>query len=312
MSGMLELNPPEIGKPTGPCAPAVRHFARLLGVDLSQVKGTGPKGRLGKDDVIAFVRRSMRERAAPAPSTAPLDLLPWPQVDFARFGPIERRPKGRIQALSGRNLARNWVMIPHVTNFDEADITELDAFRQQHNATAGADRLTLLPFLVKAVVHTLQAFPAFNVSLDGNDVVEKRYWHVGFAADTPHGLVVPVVRDADRKSVRELARECAELAARARAGRLAADEMQGGCFTISSLGAIGGTGFTPIINAPEVAILGVTRAVSKARWDGAAFQPRSMLPLCLSWDHRAVDGVAAARFLVHLAAILGDVRRLLL
>lgn len=317
-----ETPPP--APPAGPASarahasPSVRRLARELGVDLARVAPADPKGRIAKDDVIAHVKATMLASTAapvtaPTPS-APFDLLPWPTVDFARFGPVERRPRSRIQKLSAANLHRNWVLMPHVTNFDEADITELEAFRQQLNAEAGKDgaRLTLLPFLIKAVVHTLQRYPAFNASLDGDDIVEKCYWHIGFAADTPNGLVVPVVRDADRKPLREIAAECADLAALARDGKLRPEQMQGGCFTVSSLGGIGGTGFTPIINAPEVAILGVTRSAIRPVWDGSAFVPRRMLPLCLSWDHRAVDGAAAARFLVHLAALLADFRRVAL
>jgi pyruvate dehydrogenase E2 component (dihydrolipoamide acetyltransferase) len=293
----------------------VRRLARTLGVDLSCVTGTGPKGRLTKEDITAYVKHTLQ--AGPAPTIPPatngsgLDLLPWPKIDFEKFGPIERRPKSRIQKISGQNLSRNWAMIPHVTNFDEADITDIEALRQQVNAeqSKGGAKVTLLAFLIKAVVHTLQAYPVFNSSLDGDDIVRKNYWHIGFAADTPNGLVVPVIRDANRKSVLDIARECAELAHLAREGRLKPEQMQGGCFTVSSLGGIGGTGFTPIINAPEVAILGVTRASIKPVWDGLAFQPRLMLPLCLSWDHRAVDGVAAAHFLVHLARLLADFRR---
>jgi pyruvate dehydrogenase E2 component (dihydrolipoamide acetyltransferase) len=298
--------------PAGPCGPSVRRLARELGVDLAQVTGSGAKGRLQHADLMAHVKRTLQRGASPA--TGGLDLLPWPQVAFEKFGPVERRPRSRIQKISAANLHRNWVMIPHVTNFDEADITELEAFRQQANAEAGEDgaKLTLLAFLIKAVVHTLQAYPAFNCSLDGDEIVEKGYWHIGFAADTPSGLVVPVIRDAERKSLREIAAESAQLARLARDGKLKPEQMQGGCFTVSSLGGIGGTGFTPIINAPEVAILGVTRASLQPHWDGRQFVPRLRLPLCLSWDHRALDGAAAARFLVHLSRLLADFRRVIL
>ena len=305
------------GPANGPCGPSVRRLARQLGVNLAQVVGSGAKGRIQQEDVVAHVKRTMQ--AAPAESRVAatgggLDLLPWPKIDFENFGPIERRPKSRIQKISAANLHRNWVMMPHVTNFDEADITDLEAFRQQINGEPGKDvtKVTLLAFLIKAAVHALQTCPAFNCSLEGDDIVEKRYWHIGFAADTPNGLIVPVIRDADKKSVMQIAAESAELARLAREGKLKPDQMLGGCFTVSSLGGIGGTGFTPIINAPEVAILGVTRATMKPVWDGKAFVPRLTLPLCLSWDHRAVDGAAAARFLVHLAKLLADFRRVML
>ncbi|WP_300452521.1 dihydrolipoyllysine-residue acetyltransferase [Accumulibacter sp.] len=298
-------------------SPSVRRLARELGVDLIKVRASDAKGRLSKEDVIAHVKATMQAGAGPATATggsAPFDLLPWPKVDFARFGPVERRPMSRLQKISAANLHRNWVMMPHVTNFEEADITDLEAFRQQVNGEQDKDgaKVTLLAFLTKAAVHALQTYPAFNSSLDGDDVVEKRYWHIGFAADTPNGLVVPVIRDADRKSIVEIASESADLARLARDGKLKPEQMQGGTFTISSLGGIGGTGFTPIINAPEVAILGVTRSSVKPVWDGKQFVPRTILPLSLSWDHRAVDGAAAARFLVHLRKLLADFRRVAL
>jgi len=312
----LSTTPAPSGAAHGPCGPSVRRLARQLGVDLALVVGSGSKGRIFQEDVIAHVKRTMQAgpvEARPAATGGGLDILPWPKVDFEKFGPIERRPKSRIQKISAANLHRNWVMMPHVTNFDEADITDLEAFRQKVNGELGkeAAKVTMLAFLIKAAVHTLQAYPAFNCSLDGEDVVEKRYWHIGFAADTPNGLVVPVIRDADQKSVLQIAAESAELARLARDGKLKPEQMQGGTFTISSLGGIGGTGFTPIINAPEVAILGVTRAVMKPVWDGQQFVPRLTLPLCLSWDHRAVDGAAAARFLVHLGRLLADMRRII-
>jgi pyruvate dehydrogenase E2 component (dihydrolipoamide acetyltransferase) len=302
-------------------SPSVRKFARELGVDLARISGSGPKQRITHDDVRNWVKASLAKAESPgalAPAVAQdgagLGLIPWPKIDFTRFGPVETRPVARIRKISAANLHRNWVMIPHVTNHDEADITDLEAFRVQLNqeqAKAGV-KLTMLAFLIKACVHTLQRFPEFNASLDGENIVLKQYWHIGFAADTPNGLVVPVIRDADQKGVLQIAKETAELAGKARDGKLAPSDMQGGTFSISSLGGIGGTYFTPIINAPEVAILGVCRSFTKPVWDGKAFQPRLMLPLSLSWDHRVVDGAAAARFNVHLAQLLADFRRVLL
>ncbi len=293
--------------------PSVRKQARELGVDLGQVTATGPKNRITREDLLAFVKGAV-QASAPAPRGNGLDLLPWPKVDFAKFGPVERRSLSRIKAISGANLQRNWATIPHVTNFDEADVTEAEAFRQAVNAGAakGAPKVTLLAFVIKAAVATLKQFPTFNASLDGDALVLKDYFHIGFAADTPRGLLVPVLRDADRKGVAAIAAETAALAAEARDGKLRPESIQGGCFSVSSLGGIGGTGFTPIINAPEVAILGLAKAAMKPVWDGAAFQPRLVMPLSLSWDHRVVDGAEAGRFLVHLAANLRDIRRLLL
>ncbi len=296
--------------------PAMRRYARELGVDLTQVKGTGRKGRILREDISGFVKKAL---SAPAPATAPGEgggIPPVPAVDFSRFGEIETRPLSRIKRISGSHLHRSWLNVPHVTNHDEADVTDLEAFRRSirdEAATAGA-RITLLAFVTRAVAATLGEFPAFNASLspDGDAIIVKKYVHIGIAVDTPNGLMVPVLRDAGRKGVYDLAREMAELGARAREGRLKSDELQGGTFTISSLGGIGGTAFTPIINAPEVAILGLSRARMAPAWDGAAFQPRLMLPLDLSWDHRVVDGAEAARFLAHLARLLGDLRRLLL
>ncbi|HET9554562.1 MAG TPA: dihydrolipoyllysine-residue acetyltransferase [Anaeromyxobacteraceae bacterium] len=296
-------------------SPSVRKLARELGVDLARVPGSGPSGRILQEDVQKLVKQVMTG-AVPSGggSLGGLDLLPWPKIDFARFGPVESRPLSRIKKIAGANLARNWVMIPHVTQFDEADITELEAFRVKLNeeqAKAGV-KVTLLAFVMKACVAALRRFPELNASLDGDALVVKRYYHLGFAADTANGLVVPVVRDVDRKGVLELAREVAELAAKARDGKLAAADMQGGSFSISSLGGVGGTAFTPIINAPEVAILGVSRSVTRPFWDGRQFQPRLMLPLSLSYDHRVIDGALAARVTSYLAEVLGDLRRVLL
>lgn len=293
-------------------SPSIRLLARELGVDLGRVTGTGPKGRILREDVQGFVAASLRVPAGASVDPGQgLDLLPWPSVDFARFGPVERAPLSKIRRISGANLARNAVIIPHVTNFDEADVTELDAFRQVAAKETGT-KLTLLAFLVKAGVTVLKKFPEFNASLDGDDLILKRYYHIGFAADTPAGLVVPVIRDADAKGVVEIAADMARLSALARDGKLKPADMQGGSFTISSLGGIGGTGFTPIINAPEVAILGAARTRTAPVWDGTQFRPRLMMPVSLSWDHRVVDGAVAARFLVHLCSLLADFRRILL
>ena len=299
-------------------SPAVRLFARELGVDLSRVAGTARGGRITKEDVQGFVKAAMQGGASAGAASAGggLQLLPWPKVDFAKFGEIEVRELTRIKKLSGANLARNWAMIPHVTQHDEADITDLEALRVQLNKEhekAGV-KLTMLAFLMKAVVSLLKQYPDFNASLDetGEKLVLKKYFHVGFAADTPNGLVVPVIRDVDRKGVIEIARETSELAKKARDGKLGPADMSGGCFSISSLGGIGGTGFTPIVNAPEVAILGVSKSSIKPVWDGQQFQPRLMLPLSLSYDHRVIDGAAAARFAASLAQLLADMRRVLL
>jgi pyruvate dehydrogenase E2 component (dihydrolipoamide acetyltransferase) len=302
-------------------SPSVRRFARELGVDLTVVTGTGPKGRITHDDVREYVKRALAGAVrvtapAAAPGGAGLNVIPWPQVDFAKFGPVERVEMSRIKKLSGPNLARNWVMIPHVTNHEDADITELEAFRVQlnkENEKSGV-KVTMLAFLIKACVAALKKFPDFNSSIapEGDAIIRKNYWHIGFAADTPNGLVVPVVKDADKKGIFEIAQETATLAAKARDGKLAIGDMQGGTFSISSLGGIGGTYFTPIINAPEVAILGVCRASMKPVWDGKQFAPRLVLPLSLSWDHRVVDGAAAARFNAYLASLLADFRRVLL
>ena len=297
-------------------SPAVRVFARELGVALSKVAGSGRGGRIAKEDVQAFVKKVMAEgvpMAAPAAGGGGgLNLIPWPKVDFAKFGPVETQPLSRIQKLSGQNLARNWAMIPHVTQFDEADITEMEAFRKQLGEESKDTKVTPLVFLIKAAVAALKAFPKFNASLDGDTLVLKRYFHIGIAVDTPDGLVVPVIRDCDQKGLLDLARELGEISKKARDKKLGPADMQGGCFSISSLGGIGGTAFTPIINAPEVAILGVSRSSTKPVWNGKDFAPRLMLPLSLSYDHRVIDGADAARFTSFLAKSLGDLRRLLL
>jgi len=299
------------GFSTAHASPSIRRFARELGVDLARVPGTGTKGRITEQDVKAHVKRLLTEPGAPAGAALPR----VPPVDFAAFGAVERRPLSRIQRISGPRLHASWVNVPHVTQFDEADITDLEATRisMKNAASARGIKLTPLAFVMRACVQALQAFPQFGASLDADsgELVMKKYVHVGFAADTPGGLIVPVVRDADRKDVFELARELAALSAKARAGKLAAAEMQGGVFTISSLGGIGGTAFTPIINAPEVAILGVSRATHRPVYDGGAFVPRLMLPLSLSYDHRVIDGADAVRFTTFVASALADVQGLL-
>jgi len=295
-------------------SPSIRRFARELGVDLHRVSPTGPNGRVTRDDVQNFVKRALKEPSSGLTTgSGALGLAPWPKVDFAQFGEIERKPLTRIQKLSGPNLHRNWVMIPHVTQNDDADVTGLEEFRKELNAelSKGGVKVTMLAFLIKASIAALKKFPAFNSSLDGEELVYKKYYHIGFAADTPGGLLVPVVRDADKKGIVELAKETSELAAKAREGKLGLSDMQGGTFTISSLGSIGGTYFTPIINAPEVAILGACRAGVRPVWNGKEFAPRLMQPLSLSYDHRVIDGAAAARFTAYLASVLSDLRRAL-
>jgi len=306
-------------------SPSVRKFARELGVPLAEVKGSGLKGRITADDVQAFTRAVMsgaaqtQAQAAKAPAAsggdgAGLGLIPWPKVDFAKFGPIERKELGRIKKISGANLLRNAVMIPAVTNHDDADITELEAFRvstNKENEKSGI-KVTMLAFLIKACVAALKKYPEFNSSLDGDALVYKNYWHIGFAADTPNGLMVPVIRDCDKKGILQISQEMGELAKKAREGKLGPAEMTGATFTISSLGGIGGKYFTPIINAPEVAILGVCKSTMEPVWDGQQFVPRLMLPLSLTWDHRVIDGAAAARFNAFLGHILSDFRRVLL
>ena len=304
-------------------SPSVRKFARELGVPLEEVKGTGTKGRITQDDVQAFTKSVMsgatltKAQAAKGGSGgdgAALGLIPWPKVDFAKFGPIERKELGRIKKISGANLLRNAIMIPAVTNHDDADITDLEAFRvstNKENEKSGI-KVTMLAFLIKACVAALKKYPEFNSSLDGDALVYKNYWHIGFAADTPNGLMVPVIKDCDKKGVLQISQEMSELAKKAREGKLSPAEMTGATFTISSLGGIGGKYFTPIINAPEVAILGVCKSTMEPVWDGKAFQPRLMLPLSLTWDHRVIDGAAAARFNAYLGQILSDFRRVLL
>jgi len=327
----LPAHDPTAAKGSLPHAsPSIRKQARELGVPLDEVKGSGPKGRVLESDVQGFVKAVMagevqtfaqtaaQKAAAPAGAAAGggafPGLLAWPQVDFAKFGPIERKEMGRIKKISGANLHRNWVVIPHVTNHDDADITDLEAFRvllNKENEKSGV-KVTMLAFMIKAAVAALKKFPEFNASLDGDTLVLKQYFHIGFAADTPNGLVVPVIKDADKKGIVQISQEMSELAKKARDGKLSPAEMSGASFTISSLGGIGGRYFTPIINAPEVAILGVCKSQMEPVWDGKAFVPRLMLPLSLSWDHRVIDGAAAARFNVYLGQILGDFRRVLL
>ena len=301
-------------------SPAVRLFARELGVDLSKVTGSARGGRITREDVQQFVKSALAGGAVAGAGAGAagggLSLLPWPKVDFSKFGEVEEQPLSRIKKISGANLARNWAMIPHVTQHDDADITELEALRvalNRENEKAGI-KLTMLAFIMKAAVSALQKYPTFNASLDasGETLTLKKYFHIGFAADTPNGLVVPVVRDCDRKGVIEIAQETSALAKKARDGKLGPAEMSGGCFSISSLGGIGGTSFTPIVNAPEVAILGVSKSAMKPVWNGEKFKPRLVVPLSLSYDHRVIDGAAAARFTAYLAQLLGDMRRAML
>jgi len=307
-----------VGKTDGlvHASPGVRRFARELGLDLVGVRGSGPNGRVTREDVQRFVKEALQRGGGGSGGGSTFPGLPaWPSVDFAQFGEVERAPLSRIKKLSGPNLHRNWLQIPHITNYDEADVTELEAFRNEVNAEQGKSggvKLTMLAFLVKACVAALQRFPEFNASLDGDSLVLKRYYNIGFAADTPGGLVVPVLKTADSKGLLDIARESAELAGKAREGKLGLGDMQGGSFTISSIGGIGGTQFTQIVNAPEVAILGATRSSIKPVWDGAAFVPRLMLPVSVSYDHRVIDGASAARFLVYLTGLLRDFRRVLL
>ena len=313
---VAQATPVAAGTDVSHASPTVRKYARELGVNVALVKGSGPKGRITQEDVQAFVKGVM-SGAIPTASTKSggnmggLDLLPWPTVDFTKFGSIERQPLSRIKKLSAANLARNWVMIPAVTYHEDADITDLEAFRvstNKENEKQG-NKITMLAFMMKAAVAALKKYPEFNSSLDGDDLVLKKYFHIAFAADTPNGLVVPVIRNADQKGINEIARETSELAALAREGKLKPDQMQGASFTISSLGGIGGTYFAPIINAPEVAILGVSKAAMKPVWDGKQFVPRLICPLSLTADHRVIDGASATRFTVYIAQLLADFRR---
>ena len=316
-AGKLEIPASTVGLPHA--SPSVRKFARELGVDLTLVKGSGNKQRIVQEDIQNFVKQALAGGSSSANAGGTslgggIDLLPWPKVDFTKFGSITSKPLSRIKKISGANLHRNWVMIPHVTNNDEANITELEALRvtlNKENEKAGI-KVTMLAFLIKAVVAALKKFPEFNASLDGDNLILKEYFHIGFAADTPNGLVVPVIRDADKKGILELATETNELAKKARDGKLSPAEMQGGCMSISSLGGIGGTHFTPIINAPELAILGVSRSYMKPVWDGKQFVPQLTLPLSLSYDHRVIDGASGARFNAYLGSLLADFRRIAL
>ena len=316
----LSAAPTPAGAPPH-ASPSVRKFARELGVDVTRVNGSGPKSRILHEDVQNFVKQVMSgavasgaPAAAGASAGGGLNLLPWPKVDFSKFGATEAVPMSRIKKISGQNLARNWAMIPHVTQNEEADVTDLEEFRKSTNEAMSKQgvKLTMLAFIIKAAVAALKKFPDFNSSLDGDNLILKKYFNIGFAADTPNGLMVPVIKGVDQKSIIEIGKEMGELSAQAREGKLKPADMQGACFTISSLGGIGGTSFTPIINAPEVAILGVSKSAIKPVWDGKAFVPRLILPMSLSYDHRVIDGAAGARFAAHLAGLLNDMRRTLL
>ena len=315
--------------PSGVCAvdknniayasPSVRKLAHQLDIALEKVPGTGLKNRITKEDVHAYVKSLMKKEQTGTLNTSvgegPFkDLLAWPQVDFSKFGPVRRQPLSRIRKISGANLHRNWVTIPHVTNHEDADITELEAFRVQLNKAneKSGIKVTMVALLIKVLAAALKKYPEFNASLDGDEIVMKDYYHIGFAADTPNGLVVPVVRNADEKGILEVASEVSELAKKAREGKLTAADMSGGCISISSLGGIGGTYFTPIINAPEIAILGIGRAKTELKWNGKEAQPRLILPMSLSWDHRCVDGAQAGRFNAYIASLLNDIRGVLL
>ena len=296
-------------------SPSIRRFARELGVDIHGLKGSGPNGRITREDVQHYVKGALARGGAPGTESSPFGVPPWPKVKFEHYGEIERKPLRRIKKLSGPNLHRNWLAIPHITNQDEADITDLEAFRNEINAEQAkrkGPKFTILAFLVKACVAALEQFPEFNASLDGDDLIYKKYYNIGFAADTPGGLMVPVIKNADRKGLIEIARETSELAGKARDGKLPLSDMQGGTFTISSIGGIGGTAFTQIVNAPEVAILGAVRSTMKPAWNGKEFTPRLILPISVSYDHRVIDGAGAARFLAYVAGLLTDFRRVAL
>ena len=323
IESVLRINDRALINPSGLysdawASPSARKFARQFGVDIHQVRGSGQRGRVTKEDIEQFIKSSMLARknsSAPiAAGMSGLDLLPWPKVDFAKFGEVERQARSRIQKVSAANLARNWVMIPAVTYHDDADITDLEEFRSTLNKENQKDdlKLTLLAFLIKAVVAALKKYPTFNSSLDGEDLVLKKYFHIGFAVDTKNGLVVPVIRNADQKGIREIAKETAELAILARDGKLKPDQMQGASFTISSLGGIGGTYCAPIVNAPEVAILAVNKSAIKPVWDGSQFIPRLICPLSMSADHRVIDGAIATHFTTYLTQLLGDFRKVML
>jgi pyruvate dehydrogenase E2 component (dihydrolipoamide acetyltransferase) len=302
------------GNGTPHASPSVRRFARELGVDLSLVKGSGPKERILKEDIQRFIKRSLRQGEGSVVAKSPFEMVAGPEVDYSRFGQVETTALNRIKKISGAHLHRCWLTVPHVTQFDEADITDLEAFRQAQKEAASKVRLTLMPFLMKAVCTALQQMPIFNAALsgDGESLIYRKYFHIGVAVDTANGLVVPVIRDVEQKGIFQLAEELMSISDKARAGKLTPAEMQGGCFSISSLGGIGGSAFTPIVNAPEVAILGVSRSSMQPVWDGQAFQPRLMLPLSLSYDHRVIDGADGVRFTSYLSSLLGDIRRLLL
>jgi pyruvate dehydrogenase E2 component (dihydrolipoamide acetyltransferase) len=315
----VKSTPVDVDPSASHASPSVRKFARELGVTIQQVIGSGPKGRITQEDVQAFIKAAMSGGAGNSSnvsggSLGGLNLIPWPKVDFSKFGETERQPLNRIKKLTAANLGRNWVMIPAVTYHEDADITELEAFRvhtNKENEKQGL-KITMLAFMMKAAVVALKKYPEFNSSLDGDDLVLKKYFNIAFAADTPNGLVVPVIRNADKKGIFELARETSELAALARDGKLKPEQMQGASFTISSLGGIGGTYFSPIVNAPEVAILGVSKAAMKPVWDGKQFVPRLICPLSLSADHRVIDGALATRFNVYIAQLMSDFRRAVL
>jgi pyruvate dehydrogenase E2 component (dihydrolipoamide acetyltransferase) len=310
-SAATPTTPQRTGGPVH-ASPALRRFARELGVLLDDLRGTGPRGRITREDVQSFVKTQLQSRSGGGSALGGISLPAWPRVDFEQFGPVERAPLSRIKKLSGPNLHRNWVYVPHITNYDRADVTDVEAFRAQINAEqgkSGGPKLTMLAFLIVASVAALKRFPDFNASLDGDDLVRKRYYNIGFAADTPNGLVVPVLKNADSKGLLDIARETAELAGKARDGKLGLGDMQGGTFTISSIGGIGGTAFTQIVNAPEVAILGAVRTSVEPIWNGREFAPRTMLPISVSYDHRVIDGAGAARFLSYMSSLLGDFKR---